>query len=73
MVFQPTWCYIRKTDVFHPREIVFRNRDPQLQVGKNYSYIITSVPDHFNKQITSRLGPLLSSPKVFPIDVMLKD
>ena len=31
------------------------------------------VPDHLNKRTTSRLGPLLSSPKVFSIDVMLKD
>ena len=30
-------------------------------------------PDHLNKRTTSRLGPLLSSSKVFPIDVMLKD
>ena len=36
-------------------------------------YSITSVPDHLNKLTTSRLGPLLSSPKVFPIDLMLKD
>ena len=36
-------------------------------------YSITSVPDHLNKRTTSRLGPLLSSFKVFPIDVMIKD
>ena len=39
--------------------------------GKEYS--ITSVLDHLNKRTTWRLGPLLSSPKVFPIDVMLKE
>ena len=36
-------------------------------------YSITSLSDHLNKRTTSRLGPLLSSPKVFPIDLLLKD
>ena len=25
---------------FHPLEVVFRDRDPQLQVGETYSYIL---------------------------------
>ena len=36
-------------------------------------YSITSVLNPLNKRTTSRLEPLLSSPKVFPFDVMVKD
>ena len=43
-----------------------------LYPPKSFIYSIPLVPDHLNKRTTSRLGPLLSSPKVFPIDVMLK-
>ena len=30
---------------FYPLEVVSRYRDPQLQVGKNYSYMFALGPD----------------------------
>ena len=53
--------------------VAFLYQNGMGSLVRNVEYCLTSVPDHLNKQTSSRLGPLLSSPKVFPIDVMLKD
>ena len=57
----------------HTQYLVPDNISKVAKPSRKPTYSITSVPDHVNKRTTSRLGPLLSSPKVFPIDVMLKD
>ena len=31
--------------IFHPPEVVSRYRDPQRQVGENYSYLFNLTPD----------------------------
>ena len=33
---------------FHPLEVVSRYRDPQLQVGENYSYLFSLIPNICN-------------------------
>ena len=40
---QPVKRYIKNLN-FHPLEVVRRYRDPQLQVGENYSYLFNLRP-----------------------------
>ena len=39
--YHTKWIHLN----FHPLEVVSRYRDPQLQVGENYSYLFKSRPN----------------------------